>query len=150
MSSSRLVKISALVMRGVLPVLLVAVFFTAPEPAMAQGGGQYCWVLDEKTVCNFKTMQDCNGKAARGGGYCRDNYRLYGNAGVERWCLASKYGIRCVYRGKKQCVMDAAELADQGAACVENYDLTSKQKRLLEQAGDPCQGFECEGGEFDF
>jgi len=104
------------------------------------GSGAFCLVRDERTMCNYPTRERCDAVALANGGYCRENYTLYGNKGNRRFCIASRYGLKCIYASKQSCVR--SRMAQQGeGACVENYMLTAK--RLAEAAEE----VDCEAGD---
>lgn len=131
--------------------IFLSVFLLLPSApsVMAQGGGNFCLKVDQKESCAYASAEACNSAASFTGGYCQENFRLYGNKGAKRYCLATRYGTRCIYNTRKRCVNAAGALAEQGAACVDNYTLTESQRRSLEIRGasdcDPTD-FACQAG----
>ena len=119
------------------------------EPAIAQGGEPFCLRLDEKENCRYPSMDACNAVAMSGGGYCTENFRLYGNKGAKRYCLATRYGTSCVYNDRRRCINIAGQRGAEGAACVDNYALSETERRRLEEVGasdcDPSD-FACQAG----
>jgi len=103
--------------------------------AQGQGSGAFCLVRDERTLCNYPTIERCHSVATANGGYCRENYTLYGNKGNSRFCIASKYGLRCSYATKLSCVRSPMAQSGEGA-CVENYMLTAKRLKEAEEEVD--------------
>lgn len=125
-----------LIMRYLL-LLLYSLVILAPfsSSVFAQGGRAYCLRTDEKEACNFASMSACNSVALEKGGYCADNFRLYTSGGSKRYCLATRYGTRCDYNSRRRCVNEAGRMGEQGAACVDNYNLTGNERRKLEEEG---------------
>jgi len=131
-------------------VFLALILLAFPVLSFAQGSAPICYVRDEDTVCRFQKMDACWELALKRGGFCRENYRLYGNRGDGRFCVASRYGMDCRYRSRIQCVQRARRIgADSG--CVENW-LLSPDERIkkeeideeLEDYGLGCVGEGCE------
>ena len=121
-------------------VLLAVILLAFPVLSFAQGNGQVCLVRDENTTCNFPTMDKCNQAVMRMGGYCQENYRLYGNVGTRRYCVASRYGLDCRYRTRPQCVQRARRLgADSG--CVENWLLSPDDRATQEEVDAELEDF---------
>ena len=130
-------------------VLAVALLASAATSVMAQGSGQFCLRIDQKENCSFPTMDACNSIALNQGGYCTENYRLYGNKGAKRYCLATRYGTSCIYNDRRRCVNAAGALGDEGAACVDNYALSERERLKLESQGaSDCAetDFACQAG----
>jgi len=115
-------------------LLSLALLAAIPAISFAQGDQPFCKVRDEKTTCRFRSMDECNASALRTGGYCRENYNLYGNKGNKLFCLANRYGLRCLYNNKTRCVNEAARWGGE-AACIENYMLSAARADALKQRG---------------
>jgi len=121
------------------------------EPVFAQGSGSggFCLRVDENENCAYASLDACNAAAMERGGYCAENFRLYGNSGAKLYCLATRYGTRCVYNDRKRCVNAAGARGEEGAACVDNYALTDVERRNLEESGAAdCEptDFACQAG----
>jgi hypothetical protein len=101
----------------------------------AQGSGGYCLRIDQKESCRFSSMEECNKTAAFTGGYCADNYRLYTSSGGKRYCLADRFGTRCIYNSRSRCVNAAGRKGAEGAACVDNYRLSDNERRKKQESG---------------
>jgi hypothetical protein len=131
--------------------IFLSVFLLLPSApsVMAQGSGNFCLKVDQNERCAYSSADECNAVARYRGGYCQENFRLYGNSGRKRYCLATSYGIRCIYNTRTGCVNAAGALGDQGAACVDNYTLTSAERRSRERQGaSDCDAtdFTCQAG----
>ena len=132
-------------------ILFFAVFLLLPSspPVMAQGNGNFCLKIDQKERCAYASAAECNSAATFTGGYCQQNFRLLGNSGVKRYCLATRNGTSCIYNTRKRCINAAGALAEQGAACVDNFTLSEAQRRKLEIKGASDCGetdFACQAG----
>ena len=128
---------------------LVLFFSPVIEPVMAQGSGSFCLRVDEKENCSYPSMDACNAVAMSSGGYCAENFRLYGSKGAKRYCLATRYGTSCIYNDRRRCINAAGARGEEGAACVDNYALSEAERRRLEEKGasdcDPTD-FACQAG----
>jgi hypothetical protein len=118
-------------------------------PVLAQGSGAFCIKIDEKENCVYPSMETCTAVTMTLGGYCTENFRLYGNKGAKPYCLATRFGTSCTYNSRQRCVNAAGARGEEGAACVKNYALSDLERRQLEEAGvsdcDPTD-FTCQAG----